>query len=123
MYSAQTSNHYKTIIYSLVELRLAEKFWDPELHPRVPGGTSKGGEFTFRGTGTTTVSPDAGGIHSPTGYMAHGQEVLRIEIRCVCPVSRGRNSVRNSSPTAPICPDVSNACATALRRSCGNDVA
>jgi hypothetical protein len=44
---------YRQIIHSLVELRLVEKFWDPELHPRVPGGTSKGGEFTFKNMGTT----------------------------------------------------------------------
>jgi hypothetical protein len=46
---------YKEIISKLVELKLLEKFWDPELHPRVPGGTTKGGEFTFKGKGTTDV--------------------------------------------------------------------
>jgi hypothetical protein len=35
---------------------LDEKFWDPELHPRVPEGTSKGGEFTFKRIGTTGPS-------------------------------------------------------------------
>jgi hypothetical protein len=43
----------REIVRHLVELSLLEKFWDPELHPRVPGGTSKGGEFTFKNMGTT----------------------------------------------------------------------
>jgi hypothetical protein len=53
-------------IYTLVDLRLAERFWDPELHPRVNAGTSKGGEFTFKGTGTTDVADSVmGGTEEP----------------------------------------------------------
>jgi hypothetical protein len=37
---------YRQIIHSLVELR---KSWDPELHPRVPRGISKGGQFSRKG--------------------------------------------------------------------------
>jgi hypothetical protein len=47
---------FKHIISNLVEIRLLEKFWDPELHPRVRAGvSSKGGQFTFKGQGTTAV--------------------------------------------------------------------
>jgi hypothetical protein len=63
---------YRHIVHTLVELKLAEKSWDPELHPRVPGGTSKGGEFTFKGHGTTDFSGDE---------LAPGDELMSKEER------------------------------------------
>ena len=44
------------------------------------------------------------------------------ECGCVSRVRGRSDSVRDSSATAPICPYVTNACATALRRSCGYGV-
>ena len=55
--------------------------------------------------------------------MAHREKILSVEIRCVSLVSRGSNSVRNSSATAPVTPDVPNAWVAALRGSCGNGMA
>src|SRR4029450_10628526 len=79
-----------------------------------------------RGTnrnGRGTVSPAAAGTYRATGSVGHSQVILRIEIRCVSLVSGGSNSVRGSSATAPTCPYVPNACATALRGGRGNRVA
>ena len=54
--------------------------------------------------------------------MGHGQVILRGERRRVSRVSGRRNSVRDRTMIAPLGPYVLNACATALRRSCGYGV-
>jgi len=54
--------------------------------------------------------------------MTHREKILSVEIRCVSRVGGRRDSVRDSSATAPIHPCVSNACGTVLRRCCGNGV-
>ena len=54
--------------------------------------------------------------------MGHSQVILRRECRRVSRVSGRRNSVRDRAVVAPLGPYVLNACATALRRSCGNGV-
>ena len=54
--------------------------------------------------------------------MAHRQVKLFPECRCVGLVGGRRNSVRYRTAVAPPGPYVTNARATALRRSCGNGV-
>ena len=73
--------------------------------------------------GRSAVSPSTGGSHCATGSVDHRQEILRPEIRSVSDVRSGSDSVRDSSAAAPIHPYILNTRATALRRSCGNDVA
>ncbi len=67
--------------------------------------------------------PARGGTHRPTRVVVHRQKILGVEIRRVSVVCSRRDSVRDSSATAPICPCVLNARAAALRRSCSNGVA
>ena len=67
----------------------------------------------------SAVSPPASGIHRATGSMRHRQLILCPEIRRVSLVGAGSNSVRNSSTTGPVRPDVSNAYGTVLLRRCG----
>jgi hypothetical protein len=55
--------------------------------------------------------------------MGHRQVILRPECGCVSRIYGRRDSVRDRSATAPICPHVLNTAPAALRRSCGNRVA
>ena len=67
----------------------------------------------------SAVSPPASGIHRATGSMRHRQVILCPEKRCVIRVSGGSNSVRNSSTTGPVRPEVSNVYGNVLLKRCG----
>ena len=70
----------------------------------------------------SAVSPPTARTNRAARSVRHRQKILCPECRRVRGVGGRRNRVRDSSATAPICPDVPNACATALRGSCGNGV-
>jgi len=54
--------------------------------------------------------------------VGHRQVILRPEGRRVSRVGGGRDCVRDGAVVAPPGPRILNACATVLRRSCGDGV-
>jgi hypothetical protein len=70
----------------------------------------------------STIFPSAGGTLGAAGSVGHRQVILCPESRCVGRVGGWGDSVRDRAVIAPPGPWVLNACATALRRSCGNRV-
>jgi len=79
-------------------------------------GSRRGSNRNSRSAG----SPAAGRTHDAACVMGHRQIILCFECRCVGLVSGRRDSVRDSSATAPITPEIPNACTAALRGSCGD---
>jgi len=70
----------------------------------------------------STVFPSTGGTYGATGPMGHREIVLCRECRRIGLVGGRSNRVRDSSATAPVCPDVPHAGRTVLRGSCGYGV-
>jgi len=100
------------------------------VRPRIGARSGAGpiGETVASGSGSTNrdnrsiISPPTSRTHRATGPLGHCEIVLCRECRCEGLVGDRSNGVRDCSATAPACPYVPNACATALRRSCSNGV-
>ena len=70
----------------------------------------------------SAVPPPTRRTYGPTDSGRHRQVVLRAKCRCVGLVSSRCSGMRDSTAVTPPSPNVTNACATALRGCRGNSV-
>ena len=101
------------------------------VRPRIGARSGAGpiGETVASGSGSTNrdnrsiISPPTSRTHRATGPLGHCEIVLCRECRCEGLVGGRSNRVRDSSATAPACPNILRAGTTALGRGRRNRMA